>query len=249
MNLATARAALAAARRTAVFSGAGLSAESGIATFRGNSEHALWRQFNPMELASADGFEANPERVIDWYNWRRGTLAHAQPNAAHRALARHPALVQITQNVDDLLERAGVPAPHVLHLHGTIGQDRCQAASCGHAETVDLASPPPLRDCPRCGAARMRPAVVWFGEMLPQNVWSEAQRICAQLDCLIVVGTSATVYPAAGLIEQAAAAGSTVVTVNTEPSGSGGARHLELVGPASVILPQLLDGLVLETPI
>jgi NAD-dependent deacetylase len=238
LNLTTARTALAASRRTAVFSGAGLSAESGIATFRGN-DNALWSQFNPMELASQSGFAANPERVIDWYNWRRSTLAHAQPNAAHFALARHPGLAQITQNVDDLLERAGVPATHVLHLHGTIGKDRCNAA-CGYEESVDLAHPPPLRACPRCGA-RMRPAVVWFGEALPQSVWSEAQRICAALDCLIVVGTSATVYPAAGLIELAAANGSKIVSINTESSGSFGADHIEVVGTASEWLPKLLE--------
>jgi NAD-dependent deacetylase len=198
-----ARAALAVARRSAVFSGAGLSAESGIATFRGNDGDALWSQFNPMELASAAGFDDNPARVIDWYNWRRGRLANARPNAAHVALAQHPRLVQITQNVDDLLERAGVPASGVLHLHGTIGRDRCNGG-CGYEEAVDLGEPPPLRRCPRCGAY-LRPAVVWFGEALPPVVWQEAQQLCTALDCLVVVGTSATVYPAAGLIEQAAA--------------------------------------------
>jgi NAD-dependent deacetylase len=180
-------------RRTAVFSGAGLSAESGIATFRGNDGHALWSQFNPMELASVAGFEDNPARVIEWYNWRRTQLARAQPNAAHRVLAKHSQLVQITQNVDDLLERAGVAASDVLHLHGTIGRDRCMA-SCGYEEAIDLAHPPPLSDCPRCGAY-LRPAVVWFGEALPQGVWSWAERICSELDCLLVVGTSATVAP------------------------------------------------------
>jgi len=240
-RLSAARNALSTSRRIAVFSGAGLSAESGIATFRGNDGDALWSRFNPMELASAAGFEENPARVIDWYNWRRSKLANAQPNAAHVALAKRPRLVQITQNVDDLLERAGVAASAVLHLHGTIGKDRCNG-SCGHEETVDLASAPPLRPCPRCGAY-LRPAVVWFGEGLRQDVWNEAQRLCSQLDCLLVVGTSATVYPAAGLIEQAEAAGSKIISINTEPSASFGAEHLELVGPASVLLPQLLEGL------
>jgi NAD-dependent deacetylase len=242
-RLVAARGTLSTSRRVAVFSGAGLSAESGIATFRGNDGDALWSRFNPMELASAAGFEANPARVIDWYNWRRNKLAHAQPNAAHVALAKQPQLVQITQNVDDLLERrAGVAASAVLHLHGTLGKDRCNG-SCGYEEPVDLAAAPPLRACPRCGAY-LRPAVVWFGEGLPQHVWNEAQRLCSQLECLVVVGTSATVYPAASLIEQAAAAGSQIISINTEPSsGSFGADHLELVGPASVLLPQLLEGL------
>jgi NAD-dependent deacetylase len=242
MPLAEARAALAASRSAAVFSGAGLSAESGVATFRGNDGHTLWSQFNPMELASATGFEENPQRVIEWYNWRRTQLARAQPNAAHAALAKHGRLVQITQNVDDLLERAGVAANAVLHLHGTIGKDRCNL-SCGYEEAVDLEHPPPLRRCAKCGAAYLRPAVVWFGEALPQRVFGEAQRVCSEVDCLLVVGTSAVVYPAAGLIEDAAAAGSTIISINTERSGSFGAKHIELVGPASVLLPAVLDGL------
>lgn len=251
-SLASARAALAASRRTAVFSGAGLSAESGIPTFRGNTGHPLWSRYNPMELASVDGFAANPERVIEWYNWRRGTLANARPNAAHLSLARHPRLVEITQNVDDLLERAGVPSSAVLHLHGTIGKDRCNGR-CGHEEAIDLKNPPPLRRCPHC-LEYMRPAVVWFGEGLPGDVWNEAHRICSALDCLVVVGTSAVVYPAASLIELAAAAGATIVSVNTEPSdpagalGALGAKHIELVGTASALVPELLEGLSFDAP-
>lgn len=239
-ELEAARAALAAARRAAVFSGAGLSAESGLATFRGSNDDALWSQFNPMELASQAGFADNPERVIAWYNWRRGQLAAAEPNAAHRALAAHPRLMEITQNVDDLLERAGVPAAKVLHLHGTIGKDRCNDGDCGYEEAIDLSDPPALRRCPRCENEYLRPSVVWFGEPLPHGVWYEAQRLCTEIDCLLVVGTSATVYPAAGLIEDVAANGGTVISINTEPSGSFGPNHLELVGPASVLLPQLL---------
>ncbi|HVZ37311.1 MAG TPA: Sir2 family NAD-dependent protein deacetylase, partial [Polyangiaceae bacterium] len=239
-TLVAARTLLARSHRTAVFSGAGLSAESGIPTFRGHTDDALWSRFDPQELASVEGFAANPERVIAWYNWRRGKLAHAQPNAAHMALAAQPQLVQITQNVDDLLERAGVAAARILHLHGTLGRDRCHAG-CGYQEPVDLAHPPPLRPCPRCGAP-LRPAVVWFGEMLPQRVWSEAQRICASVNCLLVVGTSSAVYPAAGLIEVAAAAGATVISVNTEPAGAFGPKHIELIGPASEVVPALLEG-------
>jgi NAD-dependent deacetylase len=121
------------------------------------------------------------------------------------------------------------------------------AASCGYVEPVELAAASPLRRCPRCGA-HLRPAVVWFGEALPQSVWNEAHRLCSALDCLLVVGTSATVYPAAGLIELAAAAGSKIISVNTEPSGSLGAEHVEIVGAASAVLPPLLEGLALESP-
>jgi NAD-dependent deacetylase len=245
-SVTTARTVLANSRRTSVFSGAGLSAESGVPTFRGNDGDSLWSQFNPLELASPEGFEANPERVIAWYNWRRGRLADAAPNAAHEALAAQRALAQITQNVDDLLERAGVDEARIHHLHGTIGKDRCHGG-CGYEEPVNLASPPPLRACPRCGAY-LRPAVVWFGELLPQRVWNEALRVCAAVDCLLVVGTSAVVYPAASLVEVAAAAGATIVSVNTEPSGAFGAKHVELIGPASRVVPELLEGLALATP-
>lgn len=146
----------------------------------------------------------------------------------------------------DLLERAGVAASAVFHVHGTIGKDRCNA-SCGYEETIDLAHPPPLRACPRCGAY-LRPAVVWFGETLPQRVWSEPQRICAELDCLIVVGTSATVAPAASLIDVAAEAGSKIISINTEPSALFGAEHIELLGTASALLPPLLEGLTPTSP-
>lgn len=244
-TLRNAQTVLASSRSTAVFSGAGLSAESGIPTFRGNTDDALWSDFNPSELASPDGFEANPERVIAWYNWRRGKLASAEPNAAHQALAAQPHLAQITQNVDDLLERAGVPTSRVHHLHGTIGKDRCNS-DCGYEEAVDLSNPPPLRACPHCGA-QLRPAVVWFGEPLPQDVWDQAQRICEDVDCLIVVGTSAMVYPAANLIEVGAAAGATLISVNLQPTEPFCANHLQLIGPASQVLPQLFQGLSLAT--
>ena len=140
---------------------------------------------------------------------------------------------------------AGVSETRIHHLHGTIGKDRCNSG-CGHEELVDLANPPPLRACPRCGAP-LRPAVVWFGEPLPQIVWREAERTCGALDCLLVVGTSAVVYPAASLIELAATGGATIISANTEPSGSFAADHFELIGPASKVVPQLLEGMRLAT--
>ena len=133
-KLEQARALLEGCQRVAAFSGAGLSAESGLATFRDPDSDALWSRFDPTELASAAGFEANPQQVIDWYNWRRQRFAAVQPNAAHRALAAQPRMIQITQNVDNLLEQAGAAPNQVYHLHGSILHDRCHNGGCEHNE-------------------------------------------------------------------------------------------------------------------
>jgi len=236
------RAILANSARVAAFSGAGLSAESGLSTFRDPDPDALWSRFDPTVLASPEGFAANPEQVIDWYNWRRARLAEVEPNAAHRALASQPRMAQVTQNVDDLLERAGVDAHRVHHLHGSILHDRCHNSGCTHHEMVDLENPPGLRACPRCGD-RMRPAVVWFGEGLPESTWLRAQELCTALDCLLVIGTSATVYPAAGLIALARQYRSRVIVVDPNPGAASGAADVYLSGPAAELLPPLLKGL------
>lgn len=241
-RLTRARDLLAGSTRVAAFSGAGLSAESGLATFRAPDSDALWSRFDPMELASLDGFEANPERVIDWYNWRRGLYAGVEPNAAHRALAAQPRLVQITQNVDDLFERAGVAPERVYHLHGSILHDRCHADRCDYRERIDPAVARPLRECPRCGAP-LRPAVVWFGESLPLDVWGRAQQLCETIDCLLVIGTSATVYPAAGLIELARDCGARIVVVDPNANAASDAADAFVQGTAADVVPALLDGL------
>lgn len=237
-TLNNARHLLQTARRIVCFSGAGLSAESGISTFRDTETDALWSRFDPMRLASPEGFADDPIRVIDWYNWRRAKLANASPNAGHLALAARPDIIQITQNVDDLLERAGITPDNIIHLHGTIIEDRCHHA-CGYRERIKLVSPPDLHDCPNCGAP-MRPAVVWFGENLPEREWAAAQRACEQADCLVVVGTSAAVYPAASLIDYAKRKGASVIVVNTQPSGASSLADHELIGQAGVLLPMLL---------
>lgn len=233
------------ARNVTCFSGAGLSAESGISTFRDTETHALWSRFDPMKLASPEGFAEDPARVIDWYNWRRQTLAQAQPNAGHRALAQQPALIQITQNVDNLLERAGCSPQQVIHLHGDITLDRCND-HCGYRETIDLQKPPPLRRCPRC-AGWLRPAVVWFSESLPQKEWQRAETLACYSDCLLVVGTSASVYPAAGLIHQARQNGAHIIVVNTQRSDASPLADLELIGPSGHWLPLLLQDLALSS--
>ncbi len=241
-RLETAREMLARSRRVAAFSGAGLSADSGLPTFRDPATDALWSRYDPTELASIHGFEANPQRVIDWYNWRRGLYAGVAPNAAHRALAAHSRLIQVTQNVDDLLERAGVAPERIYHLHGSILYDRCHAHACDYRERIDPAVPQTLRACPRCGAS-LRPAVVWFGESLPSDVWDRAQWLCENLDCLLVIGTSATVYPAAGLIATARECGARIVVVDPNPNAASGVADAFVQGAAAAVVPALLDGL------
>jgi NAD-dependent deacetylase len=245
-KLQRARELLAGCRRVAAFSGAGLSAESGLSTFRDPDPDSLWSRFDPTELASLAGFEADPGRVIDWYNWRRRGHASVKPNAAHRALASQSRMIQITQNVDNLLEQAGVAPQRVYHLHGSILHDRCHNTDCGHRETVQLETPSSLRDCPLCGAP-MSPAVVWFGENLPQTTWLRARDLCTRLDCLLVVGTSATVYPAAGLIELARQHDSRVIVIDPNPGAAGQKADIDLTGPAGDLLPVLLKGLDLAS--
>ena len=245
-EIAAARDLLAGSARVAAFSGAGLSAESGLATFRDPDSDALWSRFDPTELASLAGFEANPEQVIDWYNWRRGKLAAVTPNAAHRALAAQSKMLQITQNVDCLLELAGVDDERIFHLHGSIMRDRCHNPTCAYSEDIELDRPLPLRHCPQCDAY-LRPAVVWFGEALPRETWIQAEDLCRKLDCLLVVGTSATVYPAAGLIDVARGYGASVIVVDPNPGVAGAQADICIAAAAGEILPALLEGLSLTS--
>ena len=215
------------------FSGAGLSAESGLATFR-DPQTGYWAKHDPMKLASPDGFARDPALVIAWYNHRRRTLSGAHPNKAHEALASRRDFLHITQNVDNLLELAG--AMDVAHLHGRIDADRCHAW-CGFEEGIALDDPPDLRECPDCGAL-LRPTVVWFGEALPATAWEAASAAAQSADAILVVGTSASVYPAAGLVQQAQAAGATIVEVNIESSLSS--ADISLIGQAADLVPRIL---------
>lgn len=226
---------LRSAESIAAFSGAGLSAESGVPTFR-DAQTGMWAKFDPMQLASPQGFARDPETVLNWYRSRREMLAGARPNPAHIALAQRADITQLTQNVDNLLEQAG--AVDVVHLHGRLDVDRCHA-ECGFEEVVDLSTPPGPRTCPACGEP-IRPGVVWFGEVLPIKAWGQAEAACARCDVLLVIGTSAEVYPAAGLIDLAKATGSRVIVINTERSGASGLADVELLGPAGQLLPRLL---------
>ncbi len=219
------------------FSGAGLSADSGVSTFRDAQSGGLWAKFDPMRLASPQGFADDPDLVIQWYAWRRRQIAAAEPNRAHRALAQRDEFIHITQNVDDLLHRAG--AKQVIQLHGTIAADRCHA-SCGYEEPIDMTDPPSLRNCPECGSP-MRPAVVWFGEALPSSAWTDAEQACRDCGVLLVIGTSAAVYPAAGLIGLAQSAGARIIIVNMQTSEASHLADYELLGNASEVVPAILS--------
>ncbi|WHZ11631.1 MAG: NAD-dependent protein deacetylase of SIR2 family [Burkholderiaceae bacterium] len=218
------RAWLRGARRIAVLTGAGVSAESGVPTFR-DAQTGLWARFRPEDLATEEAFRRNPARVWDWYAERRETLRGVQPNAGHLALAafqqRHPGrLTLITQNVDGLHQRAG--SAGVLCLHGDLSRNRWldMPRDCCHIDDVCIGRPP---YCDRCGNL-LRPDVVWFGEPLPFAALDAAQLAVQECDVMLVAGTSGQVYPAAGLAHQARRAGAKVVIVNPDPPISTSSR-------------------------
>ncbi len=243
--LACARQLLRHAAHIAVLSGAGISAESGVPTFR-DAQTGLWARFRPEELATEAAFRRHPERVWDWYAERRASLAAVQPNAGHLALAgferRHPGrLTVITQNVDGLHQRAG--SQGVLALHGSLAEDRWLDPCALHRQgACDVAQAEPGRPprCPQCGNP-VRPAVIWFGEMLPEDALRQAEQAASRCDVMLVVGTAGAVYPAAGLAYQARAAGAQLIIVNPHPSELDELAHLRLAGSAAQVLPRLLD--------
>jgi NAD-dependent deacetylase len=227
-----------AARRIVVLSGAGMSAESGVPTFR-DAQTGLWAKFRPEDLATEEAFRRNPAMVWDWYAMRREALRQVEPNAGHRAVAafqqRHPGrLTVVTQNVDGLHQRAG--SPGVLALHGNLAADRWldTPRACCDASVLRPGSPP---SCPVCGNMR-RPAVVWFGELLPAAELAAAQDAAAGCDLMLVVGTSGMVYPAAGL---ARATPGRVVVLNPHASDLDDAADAVLRGTAAALLPLLLE--------
>ncbi len=231
---------LADAHHIAVLTGAGISAESGVPTFR-DAQTGYWAQFRAEDMATEQGFRAHPARVWGWYQHRRQMLTGVQPNDGHRALAefarRHPGrLTLITQNVDGLHQRAG--SEGVLCLHGDLMENRFldSPRACCHPDTVEAGNPP---HCPRCGNM-LRPGVVWFGEPLPLAVLDAAQQAARACDLMLVVGTAGAVYPAAGLAHSARAAGARVVVVNTAPSELDDVAHVVLRGGAAQVLPALL---------
>lgn len=241
----TARRRIDAARSICVLTGAGMSAESGIPTFR-DAQTGLWARFDPMRLASEEGFRADPQLVWNWYAERRRGVRAAEPNAGHRALAefqrRHPGrMTVVSQNVDDLHQRAG--SVDAIRLHGDILADRwlddCPRGRRGAACDTEWASPGEPPRCSECGNL-VRPGVVWFGENLPYAALDAATRAAAQYDVMLVVGTSGAVWPAAGLAGRARRAGAWVVVLNPEGSELDAEADAVIRGTAATVLPQLL---------
>jgi NAD-dependent deacetylase len=226
------------ARRVTVLTGAGVSAASGIPTFRGAG--GLWRSFRAEDLATPEAFERDPALVWEWYEWRRAAIAACTPNAAHDVLARltreSPGFTVITQNVDDLHLRAGTE--RLIRLHGSIWELACWNR-CGAATWRDERVPLPARPatCPACGSLA-RPGVVWFGESLSPIDMHAASMACS-CDVFIAVGTSAIVYPAAGLLQQSKARGAFTAEINVEPTPASSAVDIALQGGAETILPRL----------
>ena len=231
------------ARHVVVMTGAGVSAESGLPTFR-DALTGLWARYRPEDLATPEAFERNPSLVWGWYRMRREAALGAEPNAAHLALARLEGLVPrftlITQNVDGLHRRAG--SRNLVELHGDLTRARCSrdgSAAERWEEPAEGAGPP---RCDRCGAY-LRPDVVWFGEALPEEALRRAWAAAEECDVFLSVGTSNLVEPAASLPWIAAGWGAAVGVINTSMEGqrSGAGIH-HLVGPAGRVLPELIDG-------
>ena len=244
--------ALLQARQIVVFTGAGMSADSGIATFR-NNPNSHWSKFNPRELASPDGWRANRNRVWAWYEARRANVLAAKPNAGHEGIAQLADVLHqrtgrkvqvrvVTQNVDNLHERAG--STDVLHLHGSLFAPRCAACHRpGHfasdaPDTNATEVEPP--HCTHCGGY-IRPGVVWFGEAMPQEQFSQAEDLVDACDAMLVVGTSGVVYPAAELPINAYQLGKFVAEINPDPSDISKYMRVQWPVTAAQGLQQLVD--------
>lgn len=234
---------LADAKSVVVLTGAGVSAESGLATFR-EPEQGLWARYDPMELAHIDAFYRDPELVTRWYHWRFTRARDAQPNDGHRALARLQEWLTrdgrgfrlITQNIDGLHQRAG--SRDVVELHGTILIWRCTKTGDQYPlDTIDFSSFPPRSSA----GGVLRPNVVWFGEALPEKALEAASDAAESCDVFVSVGTSALVWPAAGFIEVARRSGAATIEVNLDATPNSEAVDISLRGSSGELLPRLLD--------
>ena len=230
------QAAAMAAPRLVVLTGAGVSADSGVDTFR--TKGGLWERYDVAEVATPEGYARDPALVHAFYDLRRAALPGVRPNAAHRALAALEArlaaaggvLTLVTQNVDDLHERAG--SRDVLHIHGELAKAECAACGAVHSWTGPLADGPP---CPSCGEAALRPHVVWFGEM--PRFLDEAEAALSRADLFVSIGTSGSVYPAAGMVHAARGLGVRTAELNLEPSENADSFDEGRYGRAAEIVP------------
>ncbi len=224
-------------KRLVVLTGAGISAESGVPTFRGSD--GLWNNFRAEDLATPEAFRRDPKLVWEWYDWRRGKVAQTRPNPGHQALVELEKISSdftlITQNVDGLHDVAG--SRHPLKLHGDIWELRCTACDyTGVNRQVPLGQIPPMCEC----GALLRPSIIWFGESLPSAVLERAWSASEQADLFLVVGTSALVQPAASLPLVAKSAGARVVEINLEPTAISAQVDISLMGESGELLPQLI---------
>ncbi len=237
--------ALRRASHVAVLTGAGVSAESGLPTFR-DAQTGLWARYSPEELATPEAFRRNPSLVWSWYAERRRVALAAAPNPGHLALAaladRVPRLTLITQNVDGLHQRAG--SRDVIELHGNLTRARCSAEGTTYTSWAEADSGPP--PCPACGAP-LRPDVVWFGELLPEEALARAWQAAKSCDLLLSVGTSGLVEPAASLPRVAYAAGASVAVINLDVQDSVEGRVYYLNGRSGALLPALVAAAFPET--
>jgi NAD-dependent deacetylase len=233
--------ALHRASRVVFLTGAGVSAESGVPTFR-DALTGLWSRYRAEDLATPEAFRRDPVLVWDWYRERRRRIAAVRPNGAHLAVARLQRLLPdstlVTQNVDGLHQRAG--SEDVVEFHGSLFRNRCRRCDTSTEQRdPELDAPPP---CPRCGAA-MGPGVVWFGEAIPRAPLERAFAAAQAADAFFSIGTSGLVYPAAQLAEVANNGGAVLVEVNTSATPLGSRADYLLLGPAGVVLPALADRL------
>lgn len=237
-----------AAKQLTVLTGAGVSKESGVPTFR-DAMDGLWARFNPQQLATAIAFLDDPKLVWDWYEYRRGLVRAAQPNPGHFALAelerRYPTMQIITQNVDDLHEQAG--SKNMIRLHGKIAASKCFFNCQGDPTLVDVSKlewdaekGPPA--CPHCGKY-VRPDIVWFGELLPTDQLRAAKEVLVETDVMLVVGTSGVVSPAAEMPALAKRYGATIIEINPVESQITAIADLWLPAPSGEILPRIISAL------
>ena len=220
-------------RRVVAFTGAGVSADSGIPTFRGPG--GLWREFRAEELATPEAFRRDPHLVWEWYEWRRTLIREARPNAAHESIARVADAVVVTQNVDGLHARAG--SLDVVELHGNIFRVRCTREHTTNVRGEAFEELPPRCAC----GALLRPDVVWFGEMLPEEAVARAVGAIRTADLLLVIGTSGVVYPAAGFVSLHSGLS---IEINPEASGVSSSCTYTIAERASVATPPLIDALL-----
>lgn len=234
-------AALRDALHVCILTGAGVSAESGVPTFR-DAQDGLWAEYNPQDLATPEAFLADPVLIWRWYRWRRDLVADVEPNPGHYAIAKLadlvPRLTLVTQNVDNLHQRAG--SQDVLEFHGNIFDDRCFAD--GSLQQGDEGTAVPV--CADCGG-NLRPGVVWFGEAIPEHALNTSCAAASDCDVFLSVGTSSQVYPAAGLADLARGNGAVVAEINPNPTMNAANYDFAIAGNSGVILPELINSLAL----